>query len=76
MSEWNFSHLGGYSESVFPGTPALPLSGCVTLGSSLNLSEPQFLCLQSGVEQRYFPPWVKVRIIKRKMRLDYLLAHR
>ena len=43
MSEWHFNHLGGSSQSVFPGIPALPLSTCVSSGLSLNLSEPQFL---------------------------------
>ena len=40
MSEWHFNHLSCSSQSVFPGTPALPLSSCVSSGSSLHLSEP------------------------------------
>ena len=55
MSEWHFNHLGCSSQSVFPGTPALPLSSCVSSCLSLHLSEPQFLCLLSGGELEVFP---------------------
>lgn len=74
-SEWHSNHLGCSSQPVFPGTPALPLSICVSSGSPAALSLNFFVCKMEE-NKGISLPGSKVRIIKRKMKLDYVLAHK